>query len=401
MIIVVHNECHFYSNVLDYLNNFIIITISQDNYFRPPPPLIEKSFLDDVSDISDWEVQDMPGAQAEEPAAKEERSEPVQVGGGAFLGKDDLEDISDEEVDWSNDGENIMIVEESIDEELSNCEFTNEREVVEKPTVFDRLGHRSPVVKRQPVTIKDRLGGREETSVTMEPVTVKLRLGSPSKGSKGSLRGALSCGNRGSPSRCSSGSLFPRRSESRPTNSFRRSSRSKEASLEKLARRSLSQEPSSRKDSRDSRGRDFREEHNRTTFQSGGSRRVSYPRRSLRGSPSRGSRGSIRASSSWGSRGSPSRSSRGSLSPWWSDSKKKKASKHVDLSSEAGEAELRKLANQEVFVEEGQLMLENEGGQWMLSCCNMDLDTPEALRSPTRLGEEEKGNNQVTICHLF
>ena len=51
MIIVVHNECHFYSNVLDYLNNFIIITISQDNYFRPPPPLIEKCFLDDVSDI--------------------------------------------------------------------------------------------------------------------------------------------------------------------------------------------------------------------------------------------------------------------------------------------------------------------------------------------------------------
>ena len=68
MIIVVHNECHFYSNVLDYLNNFIIITISQDNYFRPPPPLIEKCFLDDVSDISDWEVQDMPGAQVEEPA---------------------------------------------------------------------------------------------------------------------------------------------------------------------------------------------------------------------------------------------------------------------------------------------------------------------------------------------
>ena len=101
MIIVVHNECHFYSNVLDYLNNFIIITISQDNYFRPLPPLIEKSFLDDVSDISDWEVQDMPGAQAEEPAAKEERSEPVQVGGGAFLGKDDLEDVSDEEIDWS------------------------------------------------------------------------------------------------------------------------------------------------------------------------------------------------------------------------------------------------------------------------------------------------------------
>ena len=101
MIIVVHNESHFQSNVLDYQNNFLIITIFQDNYFRPLPPLIEKSFLDDVSDISDWEVQDMPGAQAEEPAAKEERSEPVQVGGGAFLGKDDLEDVSDEEIDWS------------------------------------------------------------------------------------------------------------------------------------------------------------------------------------------------------------------------------------------------------------------------------------------------------------
>ena len=43
----------------------------------------------------------MPGAQAEEPPADEERSEPVQVGGGAFLGKDDLEDVSDEEIDWS------------------------------------------------------------------------------------------------------------------------------------------------------------------------------------------------------------------------------------------------------------------------------------------------------------
>ena len=127
MIIVVHNECHFYSNVLDYLNNFIIITISQDNYFRPPPPLIATSFLDDVSDISDLEVEDMPGAQAEEPPADEERSEPVQVGGGAFLGRDDLEEVSDEEVDWSNDEENLMIVEESIDEEESNCEFTNER----------------------------------------------------------------------------------------------------------------------------------------------------------------------------------------------------------------------------------------------------------------------------------
>ena len=93
MIIVVHNECHFYSNVLDYLNNFIIITISQDNYFRPPPPLIATSFLDDVSDISDLEVEDMPGAQVEEPAVEEERSEPVQVGGGAFLGTDDLEDV--------------------------------------------------------------------------------------------------------------------------------------------------------------------------------------------------------------------------------------------------------------------------------------------------------------------
>ena len=73
----------------------------------------------------------MPGAQAEEPPADEERSEPVQVGGGAFLGRDDLEEVSDEEVDWSNDEENLMIVEESIDEEESNCEFTNEREVVE------------------------------------------------------------------------------------------------------------------------------------------------------------------------------------------------------------------------------------------------------------------------------
>ena len=101
MIIVVHNESHFQSNVLDYQNNFLIITIFQDNYFRPLPPLIEKSFLDDVSDISDWEVQDMPGAQVEEPAVEEERSEPVQVGGGAFLGTDDLEDVSDEEIDWS------------------------------------------------------------------------------------------------------------------------------------------------------------------------------------------------------------------------------------------------------------------------------------------------------------
>ena len=345
----------------------------------------------------------MPGAQAEEPPADEERSEPVQVGGGAFLGRDDLEEVSGEEVDWSNDEENLMIVEESIDEEESNCEFTNERKVIERPTVFERLGHRSPVVKRQPVTIKDRLGGREETSVIMEPVTVKLRLGSPSRGFKGSLRGALSRGNRGSPSRCSRGSPSPRMSESRSSSSFRRSSRSREASLEKGARRSLSQEPSSRKDSRDSWGRAFREEHERKTFQSGGSRRISYPRKSLRDSPSRGSRGSIRASSSWGSRGSPSRSSRGSLSPWRSDSKKKKTIQtiHVDLSSEAGEAELRKLANQEVFVEEGQLMLENEGSQWMVSCCDMDLDTPEALRSPAQLGEEERGNNQVTICYLF
>ena len=91
----------------------------------------------------------MPGAQAEEPPADEERSEPVQVGGGAFLGRDDLEEVSDEEVDWSNDEENLMIVEESIDEEESNCEFTNERKVIERPTVFERLGHRSPVVKRQ------------------------------------------------------------------------------------------------------------------------------------------------------------------------------------------------------------------------------------------------------------
>ena len=197
----------------------------------------------------------MPGAQAEEPPADEERSEPVQVGGGAFLGRDDLEEVSDEEVDWSNDEENLMIVEESIDEEESNCEFTNERKVIERPTFFERLGHRSPVVKRQPVTIKDRLGGREETSVIMEPVTVKLRLGSPSRGFKGSLRGALSRGNRGSPSRCSRGSPSPRMSESRSSSSFRRSSRSREASLEKGARRSLSQEPSSRKDSRDSWGR--------------------------------------------------------------------------------------------------------------------------------------------------
>ena len=149
-------------------------------------------------------------------------------------------------------------------------------------------------MKRQPVTIKDRLGGREETSVIMEPmVTVKLRLGSPSRGFKGSLRGALSRGNRGSPSRCSRGSPSPRMSESRSSSSFRRSSRSREASLEKGARRSLSQEPSSRKDSRDSWGRAFREEHERKTFQSGGSRRISYPRKSLRDSPSRGSRGSL------------------------------------------------------------------------------------------------------------
>ena len=73
----------------------------------------------------------------------------------------------------------------------------------------------------------------------------------------------------------------------------------------------------------------------------------------------------------------------------------------MDLSSEAGETELRKLADQEIFVEEGQLILENEGGQWMVNCLNMDLDTPEALRSPAQLGEEEKGNNQGTICHLF
>ena len=33
----------------------------------------------------------MPGAQLEEPAVEEERSEPVQVGCGAFLGTDDLE----------------------------------------------------------------------------------------------------------------------------------------------------------------------------------------------------------------------------------------------------------------------------------------------------------------------
>ena len=245
--------------------------------------------------------------------AEEERSKPVQVGGGAFLGKDDLEDISDEEVDWSNDGENIMIVEESIDEEESNCEFTNEREVIERPTVFDRLGHRSPVVKIQPVTIKDRLGGPEETTVTMEPVTVKLRLGSPSRGSKVSLRGR--------------GQGSPRRSEWGSSNSFRgssrRSSRSREASLEKGARRSLSREPSARKGSRDGWGRASREEQDRTSLHSGGSRRISPPRSSLRGSPSRGSRGSLRGSPSRGSRGSlrgsPSRCSRGSLSPRRSD----------------------------------------------------------------------------------
>ena len=90
----------------------------------------------------------------------------------------------------------------------------------------------------------------------------------------------------------------------------------------------------------------------------------------------------------------------GSLSPRRSDSKKKKTNQ-VDLSSEAGLEALRKLADQEIFVEEGQLILENEGGQWMVNCLNMDLDTPEALRSPAQLGEEEKGNNQVTICHLF
>ena len=84
MIIVVYNKSHSQSNVSDYQNNFIIITISQDNYFRPPPPLIATSFLDDVSDISDLEVEDMPGAQAEEPPADEERSEPVQVGGFIF-----------------------------------------------------------------------------------------------------------------------------------------------------------------------------------------------------------------------------------------------------------------------------------------------------------------------------
>ena len=39
----------------------------------------------------------------------------MQVGGGAFLGRDDLEEVSDEEVDWSNDEENLMIIEESID----------------------------------------------------------------------------------------------------------------------------------------------------------------------------------------------------------------------------------------------------------------------------------------------
>ena len=65
----------------------------------------------------------MPGAQVEEPAVEEERSEPVQVGGGALLGTDDLEDVSDEEMDWSNDEENIRIVEESIDEEEQEPTF--------------------------------------------------------------------------------------------------------------------------------------------------------------------------------------------------------------------------------------------------------------------------------------
>ena len=53
----------------------------------------------------------------------------------------------------------------------------------------------------------------------------------------------------------------------------------------------------------------------------------------------------------------------GSLSPRRSDSKKKKTNQ-VDLSSEAGLEALRKLADQDVFVEEGKLMLENKGGQW-------------------------------------
>ena len=78
----------------------------------------------------------------------------------------------------------------------------------------------------------------------------------------------------------------------------------------------------------------------------------------------------------------------GSLSPRRSDSKKK--TNQLDLSSEAGEEELRKLSEQEVFVEEGKLMLENKGGQWMVSCCNMECDTPEALRSPARLCEKDE-----------
>ena len=79
----------------------------------------------------------------------------------------------------------------------------------------------------------------------------------------------------------------------------------------------------------------------------------------------------------------------GSLSPRRSDSKKKKTNQ-VDLSSEAGLEALRKLADQDVFVEEGKLMLENKGGQWMVSGCNMDFDTPEALRSCAPFCEKDE-----------
>ena len=97
----------------------------------------------------------------------------------------------------------------------------------------------------------------------------------------------------------------------------------------------------------------------------------------------------------------------GSLSPRRSDSKKKKTSKtnQMVLSSEAGEEELRKLADQEVFVaEEGKLMLKNKGGQWMVSCCNMNFDTPAQLcekdeetfvKSPTLKGILKRGATDV------
>ena len=103
------------------------------------------------------------------------------------------------------------------------------------------------------------------------------------------------------------------RSRSRTPELVLHYSKSREASLEKGPRRSLSQEPFVRKGSREGWGRGSREEQDRTSLHSGGSRRLSPPRSSLRGSPSRGSRGSLR--------GSPSRGSRGSLSPRRSDSR--------------------------------------------------------------------------------